>query len=78
MVKLWDMFAEASDEIVEGIPWRIYNTKQNNKLIVDNYGQLPSTIMLDLDEAEVVSTKVCHGYMKVYVKYDGGIRKCNS
>lgn len=75
MQKLFNMFTDALDELVEGIPWKIYNTKSHNKLITDNYGQLPVTEMPDLDEAEVVSNKICNGHMKVYVKYEveGGI-----
>lgn len=75
MAKLFDAFCDAVDELVEGIPWKIYNTTERNKLVTDNYGQLPAEVMRDLDDAEVVSIKHCNGHTKAYVRYErGGIQ----
>lgn len=76
-MQLYNMFQDAPDELVEGILWKIYNTTEHNKLITDDYGQLPSTVMPDLDEADVVSRKVCDGHMKVYVRYERDGFKCS-
>lgn len=75
MAKLWHTFRDAPDEIVEGVAWRIYNTKQNNKKIVEDFCKLGSAEMLDLDDAKVVSVDTSkattHKVVKVYVKYEG-------
>ena len=79
MIKLFDEFCNFVDEItalrrygedVESIPWKVYNTTERNKLITDNYGQLPAEEMRDLDDSEVVSVKHCNGHIKAYVRYE--------
>jgi hypothetical protein len=71
MQKLYDMFEKSPDELVEGITWKIYNTKLHNKLVTSDYGALPTRELPDLDDAEVISRKLCGKCMKVYVKYEG-------
>jgi hypothetical protein len=75
VAKLFDVFCAAPDELVEGNPWKIYNTMEKNKLITDNYGQLPSEVMRTLDDAEVISIKHCNGHTKTYVRYERSVYK---
>lgn len=52
-ISLWNLFRDASDEIATELKWRIYDTTKHGKLITDDYGRLPGTVMTELDDDEI-------------------------
>lgn len=73
MKGLFETFCGAYYEIVN-LKWRVYNTKEHNKLITDDYGSLSSELLPELDNAPVKSCKVMTPkkhirYVAVYVEF---------
>lgn len=67
---LWQLYAGAYSGKKVGVPWKIYDTTNHNKVICKNYGDLCDD---SLDEKEVVSYGLVYKnyelkYVKVYVK----------
>lgn len=72
MKNLNDIYLTAFDEIAN-LKWRIYNSNDHNKIITDDYGALPCSVLPTLDNAPVVSSKVKttkkDRYVSVYVRF---------
>lgn len=69
---LWNFFYDADFNKTFGIPWKIYDTLQNNKLICQDYSVLDDSDTL-LDDRKVISGKLVNRenglrYVKVYVE----------
>lgn len=54
---LWEQYESAFDEISR-LKWKIYDADNHGKLIIDDYGKLPSNLLKEIDDADVISSSV--------------------
>lgn len=67
MCKVWDTFRDASDDIVNGYRWAIYDAADCNRLLISDYGASYPNESAYVDTYTISSAYIDYDKKVVYV-----------